>query len=149
MCPFNVSFKPPCSIIKSGCQPRRILRDLCDCRQRTSDMLKDASKCLEIAGVAGLFAQYPILCSPEEVCIQRRFLMRPAHTSVIVEDDLLRQTTVHALPGWIRWSCDRLPRLRLSLGNHQFLSMRADASGQLFPFPPLPNVLASIQVERS
>src|SRR5947208_3319082 len=86
-------------------------------------MFKDSSKYLEIAGVSALLSEHPILCSPKEICIQGDFSSRPAHTGVIVGDDLFWQTTVHALPEWIGWDRHRLPRLCLSLSNHQFLSM--------------------------
>src|SRR6266487_4649917 len=90
-----------------------------------SGMIEDSSKYLEIAEVSVLLSEHPILCSPKEVCIQGNFSSRPAHTGVIVSDDLFRQTTVHALPVWVGWDRHCLPRLCLSLSNHQFLPMSA------------------------
>src|SRR6266849_4009578 len=88
-----------------------------------SGMFEDSSKCLEIAGVSALLSENPILCSPKEVCIEGSFSSRPAHPRVIVCDDLFRQTTVHTLSVGVGWDRHCLPRLCLSLSNHQFLPM--------------------------
>src|SRR5215470_7019276 len=111
-----------------------------------SCILEDASKRLEIAGIAGLLAQHPILCPPEEVCVQGNFSLGPSHTGVIVENDLLWQTAVHALSRRIGWSRDRLPRLCLSLGNHQFLPVRVRLCEYMLPSLLLPGTPAAIQV---
>jgi hypothetical protein len=51
-------------------------------------LLKDARKCLEIACVSVLLARHPVLRAPEEVCIKRSILPGPAHTGVIVVNNL-------------------------------------------------------------
>src|SRR6266566_6950571 len=49
---------------------------------------------------------------------------------------------------WIGGDRHRLPRLCLSLRNHEFLSMCVGPCEQLLPSPLLPGTLTSIQIQR-
>src|SRR5690349_6092264 len=94
-----------------------------------------------------LLSEYPILCSPEKICIEGGFLTRPAHTRVIVGNNAFRQTTIHALSFRIRRDRYCLPWLCLSLSNHQLLSVCAGLDEQFFSSSLLPGTLTSIKVQ--
>src|SRR5467141_3657462 len=80
---------------------------------------------MQVARVAGAVAQYPVLCAPEEVGIERVLGPRPADGGVVISDQLLRWAAVESTTPWVGRDGDRFPWLRLSFGHHHPLPLRA------------------------
>src|SRR5262249_55136895 len=112
-----------------------------------SGSLQDTCKCLEIAWVAALVAQYPILGAPEEVGIQgRRPRNGPLHAVIVVLDHMLWQAAIHRGIARVGWRRNGLPGFRLSLGNHYPAPGAGGPCEQALSPALVPLALAAIEI---
>src|SRR5205085_11458898 len=122
-----------------GAPRYRLTRRSTSTTSDASRILEDPSKRPHVARVAALLPQHPVLGSPEEVGVQPEVPRPgPAHTLVVGLKHLLRHTAVHPPAVRIGGSRHRLPRLCLSLRDHQLSSMRVSPCPQLRASPLLP-----------